>query len=291
MWFFLCLWSVVCSLWSSPAHAGLTGDVRQGNRFYEAREYEKAVEKYNQALQKKGESDIINFNAGAGYYRLGDYDQAIDHFQKALLSETPALQQQAHYNLGNALFRSAEKLGPQNLQAAVPLLEKSLGQYEEAMKIDPKDGDARYNYAFVKKALEKIKEQLKKQQQQCQNPQQKENGENQQQGQQQNQQQQQGQQGQKQENGSENKERDEGAQDDQQGQQGQEQQEKGSQEPQNTGAPEKQGDRGTGEQGNEKDLSQREAQIRLRDYEQNQQPKEMLNLRGQFSQEPVLKDW
>ncbi|HSV44024.1 MAG TPA: tetratricopeptide repeat protein [Candidatus Bathyarchaeia archaeon] len=278
--------SCVLCLVSGSAHAGPAGDVRQGNRFYEARDYEKAVEKYNQALQKKEESDIINFNAGTGYYRLGDYDQAIHHFQKALLSEQQELRQRAHYNLGNALYRSAEKLGPQNLEATVPLLEKALGQYEEAMKINLKDEDASYNYEFVKKALEKIKEQLQKQQNQCQNPQKKENGEgktedgeNQQEGQQERQENGE----RKTENGQQKHENDAQRTED-----GQKQQENRGQGTEN-GATEERGAKAG--QDSEKDLSQREAQIRLRDYEQNQQPKEMLNLRGQFSHEPVLKDW
>ncbi|MEW5895002.1 MAG: tetratricopeptide repeat protein, partial [Candidatus Omnitrophota bacterium] len=163
------LLSIFCLLVFSGASdaASISGDIRRGNEFYKEGKYQNAAEKFNEALQKNPESDIINFNSGTASYKIGDFEKASEYFQKALLSEEPVLKQQAHYNLGNSFYRQAEGAGSANPQAALPFLEKSLSQYEEALKIDADEEDVKYNYEFVKKVLEKVKEQIRQQSGQC----------------------------------------------------------------------------------------------------------------------------
>ena len=75
--------------------------VEQGNDLFESEEYSGSAEKYDEALKKDSESDIVNFNMGSAYYKMGDYPKAMGHFQKALLSEQRGLKEKAHYNTGN----------------------------------------------------------------------------------------------------------------------------------------------------------------------------------------------
>lgn len=295
---------VLC-LVSIPAYAGINSDVRQGNKFYAQQDFQKSYEKYQEALQKDQESGKINFNAGTSAYKLEKYKEAADYFQKALLTDQPKLREKAHYNLGNAFYRQGEQVGPENPQAALPFLEKSLTQYEQAIKLNTEDLDAKRNHTFVKKVIEKVKEQIKKQKQQCKNPQNKSQDHKKKQNQQSSQPQdkQRGQQKQQENQNTQQGRQDQKKQEDQQGQQGQEGQQRQDQQDQgdkqNQGGGGKQDEQQSqrqqaqAQQGqkDEKDISRHEAQVRLSDYEHNESPKEMLNLRGQFDTRPVLKDW
>lgn len=278
-----CVFFVFCvlCLGSSSAFAGIAGSVREGNKLYVQGEYQDALQKYNQALQKKKESDIINFNAGTAAYKMGEHEQSQGYFQKALLSEDSELKQKAHYNLGNVLYRSAEGVGLKNPQAAVPFLEKSLAQYEQALEIDSKDEDVKFNYDFVKKVLEKVKEQIEKQKQQCNNPEKSEEGK----------------QKQEQEGEERKAKNEEKRQEEQEGEErkAKSEEEKNASEPRNSRTQEKdfigKEDRGAGEQRDDQNLSEREAQMRLSDYKNNEEPEGMLNLRGKFDTRVVEKDW
>ena len=56
--------------------------IKEGNLYYEQGDYVASAEKYEEALEKDTESDIINFNLGAALYQKEENGEAIDHFQK-----------------------------------------------------------------------------------------------------------------------------------------------------------------------------------------------------------------
>lgn len=99
-------------------------EVRAGNRAYEQGEFVKAEEHYRAA----GELGVHNL--GSALYRQERFAEAAEAFGDA------------HYNKGNALFGERK-------------LEEALESYKEAMRNDPADMDAKFNYAYVKKLLEK----------------------------------------------------------------------------------------------------------------------------------------
>ncbi|MCA9403526.1 MAG: tetratricopeptide repeat protein [Candidatus Omnitrophica bacterium] len=141
--------------------------VNSGNTAYLDGDYEKSAEKYKEALKKDSESDIINFNLGAAYYKQNRYDEALDHLRKAVLSDDDPLREQAHYNLGNTLYQSGRLfLADRDLDTAIQYYEEALAEYEKAMDINPDDADARFNYEYVKKELEQLKQQNQQQDQQ-----------------------------------------------------------------------------------------------------------------------------
>ena len=83
--------------------------------------------------------------------------------------ELEGYQQQAYYNRGNAFFRAGE--AEQDLQAKQAAWQKSLGDFDSAMKLDAADSDAKHNYDYVKRKLEELKQQQQQQQQQNQDSQ------------------------------------------------------------------------------------------------------------------------
>jgi len=313
-----CLSALVCILFfSTLCFASKQGDIKQGNKLYQQGKYEAAADKFNDALKKDADSDIINFNLGAAFYKKEDYPKAVEHFQKSLLSDDKAIQTKAHYNLGNSLYKAGVAKENSDLNTAVQSLEQSLDHYEKAMAADDKDKDAKFNYDFVKKELERLKEKLKQQQEEQKNQQsqqdQKDQSQKSEQQSPENKEQQQDQQSQ------ESQQPESQQQDSQQQKAQQEEAESKESQEQNQPSPseneenkqeqsvqEKEGSQGQKEDSQKQDegssqnisgqsareLTEQEAQMLLREYQQNEEPKGMLNLRLQRGQErEVEKDW
>ncbi len=207
---------VVCSLFLIAFFCGFSPisalKNEQGNRYYKKGELGRAKSAYLSALASDPKSPEIAFNLGNAYYREAAFKESIARYENAARAEkTPALQSKAFYNLGNSLFRAEDKA-------------KAAEFYKQALRLNPKDEDAKYNLELLTKQSQNPKNQKQNQQNKNQNP----GG----QGQQGNSQQQQNQ-------ASENKEKGGQEQRDQQSKGGQSQKEKKDQESkQSSGATE-----------------------------------------------------
>jgi Ca-activated chloride channel family protein len=161
---------------------------------YRSGKFEDAYGQFQEALKSHPQSpaeDKLQFDSGAAAYKLKDYTKALESFSQALLSRDTGLQSKGHYNLGNTLYQrgETEKSDDKKLTDWT----NALDHYEQTLKLDPNDKEAKDNYDYVKRKIEELKN--KKQQQgqnQNQNQQQQQQGG---QGQNQNQNQQQQQQG------------------------------------------------------------------------------------------------
>ena len=142
-----------------------------GNAAYQKGNYEKALEHYRNALEKKPEnteSPRLHFNMGNALYRQKKYEEAIKEYQKAAaLFENEETRADSMYNIGASRYRMAENLVSQKkMQEALDQLEQSMNANKEAMKNNPGDQDPKYNYQQAKKLYEKIKQQMQQQKQQ-----------------------------------------------------------------------------------------------------------------------------
>lgn len=195
-------------------------------------------------------------------YRQGNYQEAIQQYDMAL--KVGGQEPVARYNLGNALYKKGKAQEDNNIDGAIADMQQSLSDYEQVLKKNAKDGDARYNHEFVQKELERLKKKKEEQKKQQQQPQQQK----QDQGQQQEQKQDQGQQGQDQQQ--------------QQKQQEQEQQKQQKQQEQQQGASAQ----------DNKEMSKQQARDILEDYQRNEEPQGLLNfIPKKGSEKPVEKDW
>ena len=203
---------------------------------YRDGKFEDAYGQFQQTLKSHPQSpaeDKLQFDSGAAAYKLKDYNRALESFSQALLTRDTGLQSKGHYNLGNTLYErgETEKGDDKKLSDWT----NALSHYEQTLKLDPQDKDAKDNYEYVKKKIEELKN--KKSQQQpspSPSPPQK-NKQNQQQNKQDQQQQQnQNQQQQKQSQQNQQQQKDQQQQQNQQPQQqqGQSQQEKKDQQQQ-----------------------------------------------------------
>lgn len=132
--------------------------LRTGLREYRAGAFDRALQQFERALEKHPDDPRLHFNAGAAAYREGRFDVAADHFAKAAAAPDLKLQQDAFFNLGNALYRRGEAAG--DPQQTLRDWEGALQQYEHALKLNANDPDARFNHEFVKRRLEELKRQL-----------------------------------------------------------------------------------------------------------------------------------
>lgn len=189
--------------------------LREGNRQYNKQHYDKAEVAYRKALERDSNDFRGQYNLANNLYRQEKYDEAARHYQQALASKDATGKQraQALHNQGNSYLKNAQK--SEQMQG----LQQAVNCYQEALKLDPKNDDTRYNLAYARRLL----------QQQQQQQQQQGQGQNQQNKDQQNkdQQNQQNQQDQQQQDGQDqNQDRQQGQQDQQQNQQQQQQQQR-----------------------------------------------------------------
>jgi Ca-activated chloride channel family protein len=126
-------------------------------REYKAGQYEQALKEYDRLLERKGEDPRLHFNAGAAAYRSRQFEEAAKQFNEALASPDLKLQELAYYNRGNTLFHLGEKNADVNQR--IQVWEKSLQDYQSTLKLNSKDADARFNYEFVKRKIEELKQQ------------------------------------------------------------------------------------------------------------------------------------
>ena len=192
------------------------GLVRKGNRQFKREQFEKSVDSYQRALQHDSTSFEAKYDLASALYRTERYDKA----EKTLLgivndtTRTELERGEVAYNLGNTQFAQQK-------------YKEALSSYRQAMRCNPDDEDAKFNYAFTKRLIQ----QQEQQQQQNQDQNQDQNQQNQDQQQQQNQ--------------DKNQDQNKDQQNDQnrqqpQNQQGKEEQQEGGQRPEGAMSPEQQ---------------------------------------------------
>jgi Ca-activated chloride channel family protein len=125
-------------------------------REYKTGNYTNALQEFERLAQVNTNDLRLVFNAGAAAYRATNFDTALNDFQAAALAPDLKLQQLAHYNLGNTLYRMGElKFEPdtEGLNAMEEIWQRAVKSYEHAAELNTNDTDVAGNLAFVKKQL------------------------------------------------------------------------------------------------------------------------------------------
>lgn len=131
--------------------------------------------------EAKGENiQRYSFSKGVTDYERASYEHAIQSFSKSLLSKSSQLQKEAHYNIGNSLYKQGEQILPEMeklkkqeekiklMGAVITQWQDALEHYTGTLHLDQQHPTARDNYEYVKSKLEELKEQQKKEAQKMQ---------------------------------------------------------------------------------------------------------------------------
>jgi Ca-activated chloride channel homolog len=114
-------------------------DARRAERRYDAGDWAGAYQAFEKALDAAG-NPAFAFDAGNALYRQKHYGAAAGRW-RGTLGEA-RFRQRSAYNVGNAAVRSAEDAtGP----AKDSLLDAAVAAYEDALRLDPRDRDAKWN--------------------------------------------------------------------------------------------------------------------------------------------------
>lgn len=167
--------------------------LERAEQAYERKDYEDALQLFKHALHDVDEKDIsaIYFAMGSSAYRLKLWDQATSHFSMALLSDDLKLQENSHYNLGQALFRSGmqtihpelagesgflrlvnslvskflgtgpdekKPLSQEEFNKVITQWEDSIAHYQAALDLNPDNQRASTNQNNVKRLLDMLQQ-------------------------------------------------------------------------------------------------------------------------------------
>jgi Ca-activated chloride channel homolog len=127
--------------------------IRDGNKLYESKKYSDAEVAYRKSLEKNKESFAGNYDLGNAYYKQQKFDEAQSQFQKSLQSKNLSQEEKSkiYHNLGNTLLEA--KKFPESIEA-----------YKNALRMNPKDNDTRYNLAYAQSMLQQQQQQQDQQQ-------------------------------------------------------------------------------------------------------------------------------
>ncbi len=147
-------------------------DIRHGNRDYNKDNFAEAEVDYRRGLEKNNQSYEAHYNLGDALFRQNKYPEAAEEFMKAAQVIDPKKDKQkaakTYHNLGNSLFAQQQ-------------YDKAITAYQQSLRANPKDNDTRYNMV---KAMQMLQQQQQQQQQNQQNQDQQQQQQEQQQQQQ-----------------------------------------------------------------------------------------------------------
>jgi Mg-chelatase subunit ChlI len=139
-----------------------TRHIRQGNRYYNDEEYKKAEIEYIKSAQSAKTAPKGIYNLGDALYMQNNYLQAAAAFDTLRTFRVDDdIRAKTYYNLGNSLL----KLAIDSAQVAGEALAQSIDAYKNSLRLNPADGDAKYNLAYAQKMLEKTQQQQQQQEQ------------------------------------------------------------------------------------------------------------------------------
>jgi len=117
--------------------------IRNGNKLYRQKQFDLSEQQYKKAIEKAPDNPAANYNLGNSEFRKNNFDNATKSFQSTIdhADNDNTIRESGLYNQGVSLIKQQK-------------LAESIRSWENALKLDPYDQDAREN---LQKALEELK--------------------------------------------------------------------------------------------------------------------------------------
>ena len=141
-------------------------DVRLGNRQYNDSNYVDAEVNYRRAVDKNDQSFEAHYNLGDALFRQEKYPEALEQYAKAeqiLQNDDTSRKEQ----LASRMADTYHNMG--NALYAQQQYDKAVAAYQQSLRLNPKDNDTRYNLV---KAMQQLQQQQQNQNQEQQQDQQ-----------------------------------------------------------------------------------------------------------------------
>ena len=103
-----------------------------------------------------------DYNSGTQAYRAGQYSQATQSFDQSIKRSPSsdrqriAEQEDAYYNLGNALYRAGQGTEKSAVQDTLKKWKDAVKAYDTALQLRSDDGDAKYNRDLVQRKIDAL---------------------------------------------------------------------------------------------------------------------------------------
>ena len=127
-------------------------DVRKGNKSYKKENYTEAEVNYRRGLDKNDESFEAHFNLGDALFRQEKYPEALEQYVEAekLLNSNDKIREE---QLKSRLAATYHNMG--NAYYAQQQYDKAVAAYQQSLRQNPKDDETRYNMVKAMQQLTK----------------------------------------------------------------------------------------------------------------------------------------
>ena len=141
-------------------------DVRLGNKHYNDSNYVDAEVNYRRAVDKNDQSFEAHYNLGDALFRQEKYPEALEQYAKAeqiLQNDDTSRKEQLAHRMADTYHNMGNALYAQQQY------DKAVAAYQQSLRLNPKDNDTRYNLV---KAMQQLQQQQQNQNQEQQQDQQ-----------------------------------------------------------------------------------------------------------------------
>jgi Ca-activated chloride channel family protein len=145
--------------------ASSLNDARKANEAFKNGDYELAVELYRQAIDQNPDNPRLYFNLGNALAKAGNTEEAMELYEQyKSMTEVNDQQALADYNKGKLLSEQEN-------------FDEAISHFREALRKNPNDEDARFNYELAQRMKQQQEQQQQDQQQDSQSDQDDSEGE------------------------------------------------------------------------------------------------------------------
>ena len=137
--------------------------LNEGNQAYKNGDFNKSSSNYEKSLSEDKKNLAAFYNSGNASYMSGDFESARESFN-SFISKTNNIndKSKAHYNIGNSFLTEYAKEVKEKGQApSSDILKNAIKEYQQSLRFNPKDKDARYNLSYAMKLLQDQQKQEK----------------------------------------------------------------------------------------------------------------------------------
>ena len=127
--------------------------INHANKLYRDKQYDEALEIYDELLKKDSDSDILNYNTGFLHYVKGDYSTAVRFFTKALVTDSFPVEKDALSFIGNSYYRMSEQKEAGDRKESIAFCRKAVDYYRRSIELDDRDRDIKYNFEMAESRL------------------------------------------------------------------------------------------------------------------------------------------